>query len=170
MTARRDRRGVQHEEQQQKLLIEWRDRVLADIDVRDTGLEDLWHIPNGGGRSKAEAGIFKAMGTKPGVPDLELAVPRFVASESPEELDYGIRISAHLVLVPGLYIEMKAIYPDGTKSYPKPEQRAIHERLRARGYRVEICWTWDAAANALCDHLDLPDRVRPMAAKELKLT
>ncbi len=29
-----------------------------------------WHTPNGGGRSKAEAGIFKAMGVKPGIPDL----------------------------------------------------------------------------------------------------
>lgn len=29
-----------------------------------------FHPPNGGGRSKAEAGIFKAMGVKPGVPDL----------------------------------------------------------------------------------------------------
>ena len=31
----------------------------------------VWfHCPSGGGRSKAEAGIFKAMGVKPGVPDI----------------------------------------------------------------------------------------------------
>ncbi len=31
----------------------------------------VWfHPPNGGARSKAEAGIFKAMGVKPGVPDI----------------------------------------------------------------------------------------------------
>ena len=29
-----------------------------------------WHCPNGGARSKAEAGIFKAMGVKAGVADL----------------------------------------------------------------------------------------------------
>ena len=28
------------------------------------------HVPNGGGRSKAEAGIFKAMGVQAGAPDL----------------------------------------------------------------------------------------------------
>lgn len=31
----------------------------------------VWfHVPNGGGRSKAEAGIFKSMGVKSGIPDL----------------------------------------------------------------------------------------------------
>ncbi len=31
----------------------------------------VWfHVPNGGYRSKVEAGIFMAMGVKPGVPDL----------------------------------------------------------------------------------------------------
>lgn len=30
----------------------------------------FWHTPNGGGRSKAEAGIFKALGVKAGMPDL----------------------------------------------------------------------------------------------------
>jgi hypothetical protein len=34
-------------------------------------LHVVWfHVPNGGYRSKAEAGIFMAMGVKPGVPDL----------------------------------------------------------------------------------------------------
>lgn len=33
----------------------------------------VWfHVPNGGGRGRAEAGIFKAMGVKAGVPDLWL--------------------------------------------------------------------------------------------------
>lgn len=35
--------------------------------------ETAWfHVPNGGGRSKAEAGILKAMGVKAGVADLIL--------------------------------------------------------------------------------------------------
>ena len=33
------------------------------------------HIPNGGGRSKAEAGILKALGTLAGMPDLLLFGP-----------------------------------------------------------------------------------------------
>ena len=38
----------------------------------------LFHIPNGGWRTKAEAGVFKAMGVIPGVADLFLmkAVPK----------------------------------------------------------------------------------------------
>ena len=36
----------------------------------------LWyHPPNGGGRSKAEGGVLKAMGVRPGVPDLALVLP-----------------------------------------------------------------------------------------------
>lgn len=34
-----------------------------------------WHTPNGGGRSKAEAGILKAMGVLAGVPDLFVLGP-----------------------------------------------------------------------------------------------
>lgn len=38
--------------------------------------EVLWfHSPNGGGRSKAEAGILKAMGVLPGVHDLIFLMP-----------------------------------------------------------------------------------------------
>jgi len=37
-----------------------------------------WHTPNGGGRSKAEAGILKAMGVLAGMPDL------FVMGPGPE--------------------------------------------------------------------------------------
>ena len=36
----------------------------------------VFHVPNGGARSKAEAGIFKAMGVLAGVPDLFLIGPR----------------------------------------------------------------------------------------------
>lgn len=35
----------------------------------------VWHTPNGCGRSKAEAGILKAMGTLAGMPDLFVLGP-----------------------------------------------------------------------------------------------
>lgn len=36
----------------------------------------VWmHIPNGGKRTKAEAGIFKALGVKAGTPDLVFILP-----------------------------------------------------------------------------------------------
>ncbi len=34
-----------------------------------------WHCPNGGKRSKAAAGKLKAMGVKPGIPDLQFLFP-----------------------------------------------------------------------------------------------
>lgn len=36
----------------------------------------VWHTPNGGGRSKAEAGILKAMGVLAGMPDLFVLGPK----------------------------------------------------------------------------------------------
>lgn len=46
-------------------------REVADYLRVAIGDEVLWfHIPNGGARSKAEAGIFKALGVMPGVFDL----------------------------------------------------------------------------------------------------
>ena len=36
------------------------------------GLLAFAHVPNGGRRTRAEAGVMKAMGTTPGVPDLLL--------------------------------------------------------------------------------------------------
>lgn len=43
----------------------------------------FWHTPNGGGRSKAEAGILKALGTRAGMPDLFVLGPnsRLIALE-----------------------------------------------------------------------------------------
>ena len=46
----------------------------------------VWHTPNGGGRSKAEAGILKAMGVLAGMPDL------FVMGPNAMTLPYVIAI------------------------------------------------------------------------------
>lgn len=53
----------QPEQQLQRAVAQYLDAVLpADV---------VWfHPPNGGFRTKAEAGIFKALGVKPGVPDI----------------------------------------------------------------------------------------------------
>ena len=66
----------------------------------------VWfHPPNGGARSKAEAGIFKAMGVKAGVPDIIVI--------------YRGRV---------VCIELKA--PGGTCS---PAQKLMHAQLSAAG-------------------------------------
>ena len=66
----------------------------------------FWHTPNGGGRSKVEASILKAMGTLPGVPDLTFILPNGTPA----------------------FIEMKA-----RKGVLTPGQKAFRDDVRARG-------------------------------------
>lgn len=46
--------------------------IVEHLHVRGVPGLVFWHTPNGGGRSKAESGILKAMGVRPGVSDLIL--------------------------------------------------------------------------------------------------
>jgi hypothetical protein len=73
------------------------------------------HVPNGGRRGAAEAGIFKALGVKPGVPDVLCFAP----------------IGGFV----GLAVEMKR--PGATRSSISDEQRYWIERLRKAGWRAE---------------------------------
>ncbi len=69
----------------------------------------VWfHPPNGGARSKAAAGIFKAMGVKAGVPDL-------------------------IVIYQGQVVAIELKAPGGTLS---KAQKAMHERLMLAGALV----------------------------------
>ncbi len=83
----------------------------------------LWyHPPNGGGRSKAEAGIFKAMGTRAGVPDLAFVLPEGQAA----------------------FIELKA---KGRRLSPAQiEFRAAAEGL---GAKYAVCYSIDEIKDAL---------------------
>lgn len=94
-------------------------------------LELLYHVPNGGHRSKAEAGRFKAEGVKAGVPDLCLPIPRG---------------RYH-----GLYIELKRIR-DGRTSENQDKWLAA---LQAQGYMAVVCKGWEAAAETLKSYLEL---------------
>lgn len=49
--------------------------VVAWLAVRLPKSWMFWHTPNGGGRSAAEAGILKALGTRAGMPDLFVLGP-----------------------------------------------------------------------------------------------
>lgn len=91
---------------------------------RFPGIELLHATPNGGGRSKAEAGRLKAEGVKAGQPDVSWPVARggFI----------------------GLAIEFK--HGDGN---PSKEQRERIDRLQREGWMVTVCWSWDAAARLL---------------------
>ena len=93
------------ENNEQETVIEWAELAAR----RYPALGLLFHVPNGGKRSIAEAARFRRMGVKAGVPDLVLPVARG---------------QYH-----GLYIELKA--HGGTAS---PNQKIWIERsARTRG-------------------------------------
>lgn len=97
----------------------------------------LHAIPNGGLRSKAQAGKLKAEGVKPGVPDCFLPVARG---------------GYH-----GIYIEMKkpAMQPKrGGAGGVSEDQKKFITSLRSNGYAVEVCYSWEHAKNLLCLYLD----------------
>lgn len=93
-------------------------------------LELLFHIPNGGRRSKSEAARFKSEGVKPGVPDLFLPVARG---------------KWH-----GLFIEMKRMKGGRVQDV----QRKWMEKLRSQGYYATVCHGWQEASEALQRYLE----------------
>lgn len=95
-----------------------------------SGLDLMYHIPNGGARSKSEAGRFKAEGVKAGVPDIFLPVARG---------------SYH-----GLYIEMKR---RGGKV--SGAQQGMLDRLRAQGYCAVVCYGFEAARVVIEEYYNL---------------
>lgn len=112
---------------EQSLLIQWAELMSARIP--ELGL--LYSIPNAGGFSGgykanvARVARLKREGVKPGVPDVHLPVARG---------------GYH-----SLYIEMKS----GPTSRVSPDQRQWHAALRAQGHAVRVCYSWDAARDAI---------------------
>ncbi len=94
-------------------------------------LLDVYATANGGKRHRGEAGKLRDSGARRGVPDIEIWIP------------HG---GYH-----GMVIELKA----ARSGRATPEQRSRIERLRARGYRAEICHGWIVAARCLCDYLSI---------------
>lgn len=105
------------EEEEQIALIEWATRSSGQYPE----LALLFHIPNGGSRGKGEAGRFKAMGVKKGVPDLFLPVPRG---------------GYH-----GLFVELKRVAGGEVSK----NQREWIDTLTRQGYRAVVCKGWEAA-------------------------
>ena len=107
---------------EQTWLFEW---IAQMAYLRWPELELAFHIPNGGSRNKIEAARLKAQGVKAGVPDIFVSVPRG---------------GYH-----GLYIEMKR--QRGGKM--REGQKDMIPKLRAQGYRVEICKGFQEAADLI---------------------
>ena len=85
-------------------------------------------VPNGGGRSKAQAGRLKAEGVRPGVPDWMLPVST----------------SIHV----GLALEFKS--PTGRTSKAQHDFIAL---LRSAGWMVDVCRSVDTAIEVTTNYL-----------------
>lgn len=114
------------EEQEQAAIFEWVQLMTPQYPELDL----LFHVPNGGLRSKPEAVRMKKTGVKPGVPDLCLPVPR---GES------------H-----GLFIELKRKH--GGKV--SPDQKAWIEALTDQGYYAEVCRGAEEACDLITAYLE----------------
>ncbi len=108
------------------------DRGLSEEDVHRAVVRHLefraapgvawFHVPTGGARSRAEAGIFRALGTKAGVPDL-LAFKEGKCLALELKRDKGGRVS--------------------------PAQVDMHSKLRAAGVDVAVAHGLDQALETL---------------------
>ena len=112
---------MKHQEAEEQIaLMEWAmiyKGIYPELDL-------LFHIPNGGKRNVIEATRFKAMGVKPGVPDLFLPVPKH---------------GKH-----GLFIELKA---KGGKL--SENQKKWLDRLNGMGYCADACVGWENAKDLI---------------------
>ena len=116
---------VPTEEEEQITLFEW----AATMTYTYPELRWMYHVPNGGSRGKAEAGRFKAMGVRKGVPDVALDIPRG-----------GLH---------GLRIEMKR--RDGGKL--SDDQLEWIDHYNDIGYRTVVCHGWQEAAKVIEEYL-----------------
>ena len=117
---------VPTEDEEQMALFDWA-RVN---EAKWPELARLFHVPNGGSRGPAEAGRFKAMGVKAGVPDVFLEVPRG-----------GLH---------GLRIEMKR--RRGGKV--SEDQTDWIDYYNSNGYRAAVCYGWDEARSVIEEYLE----------------
>lgn len=125
MTANRSKTINRSEEAEQARLVRWSHKQA----VRQLmpGLRWLHHSPNGGKRDAFTGAQMKALGTKPGFPDLHLSV----------------RVGA----VAGLVIEMKTA--TGRES---PEQVEWRDHFTSQGWAHALCRSAEQAREVLCEY------------------
>lgn len=114
------------EDLEQATLIQWCNLQSCKY----SELKLIFAIPNGGYRNKAEARKLKATGTKSGVPDLFLAVPR--------NGKYG------------LFIEMKV----GRNKCTDNQKKWIRNLLE-QGYEVKVCYSCEEAIQVIKRYLNI---------------
>ena len=106
---------------EQKNLFGWAENIPI--------LKFMFHIPNGGLRSRKQGAFMKMLGAKPGVPDIFLPIPNE---------------NYH-----GLFIEMK--YFNGRVS---PAQKLYIDFLRSNDYQCSICYSCAEAIQTIEQYLE----------------
>ncbi len=126
------RRNKSHpEDDLQKACLEWYELQWGARRINGQPLKNLLHhSPNGGKRSAREAARFKAMGTRPGFPDLWLGIPSGGA--------------------PYLCVELKTLNRGSDQS---PNQRAYEQLVKAVGARYEVVRTLQEFINVVNGYL-----------------
>lgn len=144
------RRASRHEEdEEQEALVRW----AIHHERKWPQLALLHAIPNGGSRSakvgangkrfSPEAARLKRQGLKPGVPDLDLPVPR--------EAHPFLGGRQGFYQYAGLRIEMKRRIVAGEKDKPRvsAEQGQWLKQLQDVGHCCCVCYGWDQAREVL---------------------
>lgn len=121
------RLGLTGEDAIQVEIVQW----ARKEELRRKELSLLYHIPNGGARSRSQGMKFKALGVRPGVPDLYLPVAR----------------GGYF----GLWLEVK----DGDKGVVSDVQKLWHARLKEEGHCVGVIRTVKEGIDALTAYLNL---------------
>lgn len=114
------------EDQEQIALMRWARMVRVG---EETLADILVHCPNGGWRSPVEAVRFKAMGVKPGIPDVLLPMRTDSYGAGWWELKVG-------------------------RNKPTDDQLRWHALLRSMGHYVQTYWHWAEAAKDILRYLE----------------
>ncbi|MHB1933646.1 MAG: VRR-NUC domain-containing protein [Leptospirillum sp.] len=124
---------VPSEASEQRVLFEWAELNSSRIPE----LICLFSVPNGGSRHLLEAINLKRTGTKSGIPDVVLPVPRG---------------QFH-----GLFLELKktSLRPKTTKSKGGVSETQLDWiiRLRSQGYAVQVCYGASDAISTILRYL-----------------
>lgn len=118
---------VPTEHQEQVVFVRWLELSLPEM------FEMATAVPHGGYRKPVEAALLVSEGVSSGYPDVLIDLPRG---------------SYH-----GLRVEMKRA--GAPPSAVTKEQLAWHERLRRRGYRIEVCRGADEAMAVAAEYWEL---------------
>ncbi len=131
---KKPRRALYHAEEIDCIRLKnWADRTYFEHEGKRLAIgEILFHIPNGGNRNLLEAKRLKAQGTKKGVSDYHLPVPKN---------------GKH-----GAWAELKQLKRPAPVS---KEQKAWIELMRKLGHDAEVYRGWKDAAKGLCNYLGI---------------